>query len=551
MMANKNVRFFTVDLKSKYDALVTKDSLALYWIEETKELYKGDILYGTGAEASEKAAGLLSSEDYIELKKLIAAAGKANLEPVDASVIMVDGKIGVQLSKIEGNGLELKADGLYAVKAEPIVIPEYALEKQAEPTIGSVATYKLKKTVGEEVTYVGDAIELGKEIMLQGGSLEVVTEDGKPYAEAKVGDKYLDLVLNDEASSHIYVPVNGLVDNVKGGRGVEVVDNTISIKLSPVENNALVIAEDGGLFVPKCDFTAVEKTILNSISDVYATKTEVDDAITRAIADNQIVWEEMGSVVGVAQIGDTYYATVQAALAAAQDGDTIKVNAGTYNMIEFTKATAPNISLIGDEGVYVGKVRLMETANYSAPDGLKLKNITFNGEGIVANDDTINNMSIVGCNFVDGAVIHVGSCITNGLTIENCEFEATNSTVNAKEKTAILVQGTSKNVIIRGNNIKDAEHNAIQVVGVNGSMLIDSNAINNTGSRAMRITTKDGAVLAIMNNVITNANTNPTEAEENSGEIIKITGTVVDGAMANNTYDGNNLVFNNGFAKVI
>ena len=123
--------------------------------------------------------------------------------------------------------------------------------------------------------------------------------------------------------------------------------------------------------------------------------------------------------------------------------------------------------------------------------------------------------------------------------------------MNAKEKTAILIQGTSKNVIVRCNNIKDAEHNAIQVVGISGSMLVDSNTINGTGSRAMRITTKDGAVMAIMNNVITNVNTNPAEAAENNGEIIKVTGVVVDGAMANNTCDGNKLVFDNGLAKVV
>lgn len=286
-MANKNVRFFTVDLKSKYDALVTKDPLALYWIEETKELYKGATLFGTGAEASEMAAGLLSSEDYVELKKLIAAGGAVNLEPVDASVIMAEGKIGVQLSKVDGNALQLKPDGLYAVPAEPIVVPEYALERQAEPTVGSVATYRLKKTIGEEVSYVGDAIELGKEIMLQSGSLEVVVEDGKPYAEAVIGDKYIDLVLNDEESSHIYIPVDGLVDNVRAGQGVEVIDNVVSVKLSPVEGNALVFAEDGGLFVPKCDLTAVEEAVLDVVSETYATKEDV------AALEECMTWSEL------------------------------------------------------------------------------------------------------------------------------------------------------------------------------------------------------------------------------------------------------------------
>ena len=54
-----------------------------------------------------------------------------------------------------------------------------------------------------------------------------------------------------------------------------------------------------------------------------------------------------------------------------------------------------------------------------------------------------------------------------------------------------------------------------------------------------------------MNNTITNVNTNPAEAEENAGEVIKITGSVIDGAVANNTYNGNKLVFNDGIGQVI
>ena len=265
-----------------------------------------------------------------------------------------------------------------------------------------------------------------------------------------------------------------------------------------------------------------------------------------------MTWGELEAVTGVAKIGNTYYPTIQAALSAANTGDTIQVMAGTYKMIEFTDRTKSNITLMGDDGVYVNKVRLVDTTNYGAPDNLTLKNITFNGAGVIASNDKINNLSVVGCNFINGAVVHInGDCVTDGLFVKDCKFEATNSVVNAKEKTAILVQGTSKNVVIRDNNIKDCEHNAIQVVGVNGSMLIDGNAISNTGSRAMRMTTKDGAVLAIMNNIITNVNTNPTESEENGDEVIKITGSIIDGAFANNTYDGNTLVFDSGIGKII
>lgn len=92
-MAKKNVRFYVVDLRSKYDALATKDSNALYWIEETHELFKGSKLFGTGAEASEKASGLLSAKDYTKLQKLIADIGLENAAPGQIPYMGVNGAV--------------------------------------------------------------------------------------------------------------------------------------------------------------------------------------------------------------------------------------------------------------------------------------------------------------------------------------------------------------------------------------------------------------------------------------------------------------------------
>ena len=522
-----NVKFYSVKLKSTFEALEVKDNLALYWIAETSELYKGDKLFGTGAIATQDAAGLLSAEDYAQLKKLIAAGPTVTLVPIDGSVTIEDGKIGVGVSTVDGNLIKVVDDGIFAA-VDKVEITQVngledrltAIEKAAVGGIhyrGSVATKDELPTNAQQGDFY-ECIDTGVEYCWNGNEWF------------------------EYGSAH-FVPVSGA--------GIDVNGSTISVKLSAVEGNALVVAEDNGLFVPECDFTDGDRVVLDTLPMLYVTNNEMNDAISRAIESNCIVWEELGAVTGIAKIGNTYYPTVQSALAAANAGDTVKIMAGTYGMIEFTKKTKPNITLVGEDGVYVNKIRLIETENYSAPDGLTLKNITFNGAGIIADKDNINNMSIVGCDFVNGAVVHIGGCVTDGLIIEDCEFDATNSTVNAKEKTSVLIQGTSKNVVIRSNNIKGSEHNAIQVVGASGSMLIDGNTIGGTGSRAMRITTKDGAVLAIMNNAITNANTNPAEAEENAGEIIKITGAVVDGAMANNTYNSNDLVFNNGIGQVI
>lgn len=59
---SQNVRFY-FGLQSKYDALTEKNPLALYFIEDTNRLYKGDVLIATGAVASSMAAGLMSAKD--------------------------------------------------------------------------------------------------------------------------------------------------------------------------------------------------------------------------------------------------------------------------------------------------------------------------------------------------------------------------------------------------------------------------------------------------------------------------------------------------------
>lgn len=241
------VKFISVKLKASFLALENKNPLALYWIEDTKELYKGSILFGTGAAASEQAAGLLSAEDYAKLQALIASGfGLNNLVPVDGSIVIEPGEdnkttIGVGLSAVDGNMLSLKNDGLYVAKA-----PEYAIEKQATATEGFSATYKLKKTVDGVDSYVGDEINIARDLVLQSATLETVIEDGKPYDGAAVGDPYIKMVFNNAEASNLYVPVKSLVDTYTEGTGISITGNEVSVKLA-TETHGLVVVNGGGL----------------------------------------------------------------------------------------------------------------------------------------------------------------------------------------------------------------------------------------------------------------------------------------------------------------
>ena len=92
------VKFFAVDLKSTFEALATKDEFALYWIMETQELYKGNVLFGVGAEATANMAGLMSAEDKKKLDTLTSIDGGVHFLGVSSTdprdgVITIDGEV--------------------------------------------------------------------------------------------------------------------------------------------------------------------------------------------------------------------------------------------------------------------------------------------------------------------------------------------------------------------------------------------------------------------------------------------------------------------------
>lgn len=233
---------------AQYDAIATKDASTLYWLTDTQELFKGDVLYGKGAEATALASGLMSAADKAKLDAL-SAGGAAGLTAVDASVVLASGEngttIGVQVSKETGNALELKADGLFVSPATASGSVEFTIEEQTTATDGSVKTYKLKRTEGDNSTYVGDAIEIPKDKVLKGGTFEIVDTADAPYTGAEVGDPYVDLVLEDADNTHIYIPMKGLVDTVAAGDGIAVTNNTVSIKLDEANANGLAVGAGG------------------------------------------------------------------------------------------------------------------------------------------------------------------------------------------------------------------------------------------------------------------------------------------------------------------
>lgn len=232
--------------------------------------------------------------ELAKLKKMIGGGEGGGLEglvPVDGTISIMNtpegGKsIAVAISPDAGNQLVAVKNGLFVPTT---VVPDYSIE-QVESEEGFFASYRLKKTVGEEITYVGDTINIAKDLVLQAATLETVIEDGVPYPEAKIGDPYIKMVFNSTEASNLYIPVKGLVDIYTAGAGIEIINNKISVKIAETANG--LVAVDGALSINLATretagaMSAKDKMIIDSLPSAYvARKYDITDVPVGTLVD--------------------------------------------------------------------------------------------------------------------------------------------------------------------------------------------------------------------------------------------------------------------------
>ena len=112
-------------------------------------------------------------------------------------------------------------------------------------------------------------ISLPKDMFVESGSVQVVTVDDQPYPGARVGDYYIDIVLANSGSEHIYIPANSLVDVYTAAQGATEVQLAINNNVI----SASIVAVDGSKLVD----ASVAKTKL--VSGVQASLDLADTAL--------------------------------------------------------------------------------------------------------------------------------------------------------------------------------------------------------------------------------------------------------------------------------
>ena len=176
-------------------------------------------------------------------------------------------------TKDEVNALIQSAKGYVdeLIAAIPAQV-DYSVSIEEDTTDSSIAKRYIFKQLGAEI----GRIDLAKELVVTSGSVKEVAEENVPYSNAKVGDKYIELVIANQEEP-IYVPAKDLVDIYTAAADASEVQLAIS-----ATNEISAVLVDGGITEAKLATEVAEK-----LNKVYE-EVGVAETLVQALADGAV-----------------------------------------------------------------------------------------------------------------------------------------------------------------------------------------------------------------------------------------------------------------------
>lgn len=120
------------------------------------------------------------------------------------------------------------------------------VEKQVTAESGFAATYVVKQNGVQK----GAKINIPKDMVVKNATLETSTaENYETVGTSAAGKLYIDFVINtvegDGNATHIYLPVEDLVDLYEAGDGLEVNNNQFTLKIDTENARGLAVGANG------------------------------------------------------------------------------------------------------------------------------------------------------------------------------------------------------------------------------------------------------------------------------------------------------------------
>ncbi|MBE6934001.1 MAG: right-handed parallel beta-helix repeat-containing protein, partial [Ruminococcaceae bacterium] len=233
--------------------------------------------------------------------------------------------------------------------------------------------------------------------------------------------------------------------------------------------------------------------------------------------------EEIPMLVAEAMIGETNYATLAEAVAAAQAGDTITLNADIDKIDWVGIDVFPaNLTLDGNghtiNGMTItsGATKATALEDCTVASGLTITGVTFTNNLDIENC-CISDVTISDCDFVDGAVLYIEPN-TSGSYANKAKYAAnvtiTGCTFGGEDGDAVTLETSIKvrdfnGVTITNNTITKSEWNGIQLniqsgcdYAPRGNVVITGNNISGVAERAIQLNAFENANVLIQNNIL-------------------------------------------------
>lgn len=202
---------FLVGTQAEYDAS-SKDQYTLYWITDTKRLYKGSVLYGVGAEATQAAAGLLSAEDKRKLDAIAAGSMRfvgvfPALDDVpaphnDGDVIIVD-TIEYIWAQNKWNELGHEGNYLTVAAAEATYLKKVDAEATYLKQVDAASIYETKAAIAELTEKLEKEIKTAAASAAGVTSFHIQSTDGvNGVITGNIGQNDMRIFIPADASFH-------------------------------------------------------------------------------------------------------------------------------------------------------------------------------------------------------------------------------------------------------------------------------------------------------------------------------------------------------------
>lgn len=176
----------------------------------------------------------LSIYDSVSVDNVIGLGALGLKDTVDEDDITAESDLAAAVTNSHTHANKAALDSYVSTPVYEIAV--------ATTTEGYSKSYELTK----DGVATGVKIDIPADLVVSSGEVKTVETIDTPYTGAEVGDKYIDITLNNTPASHIYIPVNDLVDAYTAGNGIAIDgSNVVSVTIDSGNANGLAVTSSG------------------------------------------------------------------------------------------------------------------------------------------------------------------------------------------------------------------------------------------------------------------------------------------------------------------